>query len=404
MTKVEKTLQQKIDGMTTQVSKERMDEIAIEFPHLPEIKDLTAPRNEYMLRLPRSLERWVVDTMMKDPRDAAMLSTMANILMTTLPLAALLFVYPSHLLGVAIVAFNLITWMERYILMLHYAEHRGIFVNKYWMGNKILPWILAPFFGIPPGMYPLHHVVMHHIENNVFNEDLSSTEPYQRDKFTHFLHYWAKYFASLYGLPLYAIAKGRYALAAQSMLGTGWLVVTLYLGMVHTDNAIATGYVVLAPFLIASFALMFGNFSQHIFVHPNIATIPQKLKSYEFNCYLSMQLINSFENQKTFNDGYHVTHHINSQCHWSDMPAHFLTNLEKFRDCDAFVFHSCFFNDVGIAVFTHNWQWLYDHYVHLTKEKKTLKEMTKEFKLRLKPINRSNRAVSVDEKGKIKAQ
>jgi hypothetical protein len=55
-------------------------------------------------------------------------------------------------------------------------------------------------------------------------------------------------------------------------------------------------------------------------------------------------------------------------------------------------------------VFTHNWQWLYDHYVHLTKEKKTLKEMTKEFKLRLKPINRSNRAVSVDEKGKIKAQ
>ena len=46
MTKVEKTLQQKIDGMTTQVSKERMDEIAIEFPHLPEIKDLTAPRNE----------------------------------------------------------------------------------------------------------------------------------------------------------------------------------------------------------------------------------------------------------------------------------------------------------------------------------------------------------------------
>ena len=56
-----------------------------------------------MLRLPRSLERWVVDTMMKDPRDAAMLSTMVNIVMTTLPLAALLFVYPSHLLGVAIV-------------------------------------------------------------------------------------------------------------------------------------------------------------------------------------------------------------------------------------------------------------------------------------------------------------
>ena len=56
----------------------------------------------------------------------------------------------------------------------------------------LLPYGLCPFFGIPPGMYRLHHVVMHHIENNVFDEDLSSTEPYRRDSFAHWLVYFAR--------------------------------------------------------------------------------------------------------------------------------------------------------------------------------------------------------------------
>ena len=66
---------------------------------------------------------------------------------------------------------------------------------------------MCPFIGVPPGFYRLHHVVMHHIENNVFNDDMSSTEPYQRDSFLHFLHYFAKYWTCLLLLPVYAIKQ-----------------------------------------------------------------------------------------------------------------------------------------------------------------------------------------------------
>lgn len=47
--------------------------------------------------------------------------------------------------------------------------------------------MLAPLFGLPSGLYNLHHVVMHHVEGNASAHDLSSTEPYQRDNFLHFL-------------------------------------------------------------------------------------------------------------------------------------------------------------------------------------------------------------------------
>jgi hypothetical protein len=43
------------------------------------------------------------------------------------------------------------------------------------------PYLLAPLFGVPPGVYRLHHVIMHHVEDNAAGWDLSSTEPFQRD-------------------------------------------------------------------------------------------------------------------------------------------------------------------------------------------------------------------------------
>ena len=64
--------------------------------------------------------------MLRDP-NTVMLSTIVNILATTVPLAALLWVYPSHLLGIFNIVFNVAMWMERYILCLHYAEHRTLF-------------------------------------------------------------------------------------------------------------------------------------------------------------------------------------------------------------------------------------------------------------------------------------
>ena len=115
---------------------------------------------------------------------------------------------------------------------------------------------------------------------------------------------------------------------------------------------IFTLYSVCLPALICGFALMFGNFSQHIFVHPDVATMKQDLKSFEFNCALTYQSINHSDNQYAFNDGYHVTHHINSRIHWTDMPGHFLKNIDKYHESKVLVFSGLGFFDVGFNVMT----------------------------------------------------
>lgn len=53
--------------------------------------------------------------------------------------------------------------------------------------NLIVPYLISPLYGVPAGAYRLHHVVMHHVEDNAAGWDLSSTELYQRDSLYCFL-------------------------------------------------------------------------------------------------------------------------------------------------------------------------------------------------------------------------
>ena len=87
-------------------------------------------------------------------------------------------------------------------------------------------------------------------------------------------------------------------------------------------------YVLLLPFLITSAALMFGNWSQHIFV----ARRGADGLGNTYNC------VRTPENQLTFNDGYHVMHHLNSHTHWAALPRAFLDRLEELDDAGALTF------------------------------------------------------------------
>ena len=379
---------------TTDVSAETWAHIKKNHPHLPPITDITGVRREAFWRLPKGLEDVCVKTFLKDPRDAIMLSLILNILFTIVPLSILLFLYPSHWLGATTLAFKFFMWIQRFILMMHYAEHRQLFKQPYHkFGKYLLNFVMCPFLGIPPGFYRLHHVVMHHIENNVFEEDLSSTEPYQRDNFFHFLIYFYRYWTHLYFLPMYAIRKERYELAATAFFGSSVWFGSIFFGIKYYP--IFTLYTLIIPALISGGALMFGNFSQHIFVHPDVATMPQDLKSNRFNCALTLQSINHIDNQYAFNDGYHITHHINSRIHWTDMPAEFLKDLDKYAENGAVVFDGLGFFDVGVNVMLGNWEKLYEHYVHLGKHKRSKEEVIKDLKYRLIPIKRDNKVTNV---------
>ena len=94
-------------------------------------KDIEGTRKEAFVRLPCFAEDWLVQNMLEDPRDAVMASLIVNILCTTVPLTVLLWHRPSHLLGACSMGFSLFMYMQRFILMMHYAEHRKLFKKPY---------------------------------------------------------------------------------------------------------------------------------------------------------------------------------------------------------------------------------------------------------------------------------
>ena len=51
-------------------------------------------------------------------------------------------------------------------------------------------------------------------------------------------------------------------------------------------------------------------------------------------------------NMVTFNDGYHITHHVNSHCHWASMPHHFITHIDQYEAGGAICFEGINFLEV----------------------------------------------------------
>ncbi|CAK0815894.1 unnamed protein product, partial [Prorocentrum cordatum] len=111
-----------LDTTLPDVDAERREEIRKKYPHFPDIYDQSALRREYVVRLPRWVEDWANANLIRDPRDTIMLSALANMFMCTGSLSVVLFLVPSHMLGLLVVLLNSGMWLQRFILMMHYSD------------------------------------------------------------------------------------------------------------------------------------------------------------------------------------------------------------------------------------------------------------------------------------------
>ena len=341
-----------------------------------------ATRAEYWFKPPAFVTRFLENNL-NDVSDMEIAYLLFNIIVTMYPALIALYTVlpPSHLLGAAYLVFFNVMYLQRFILAMHYSTHKRLFKPGFWSDivNKSIIVLVAPIFGIPSNTYWLHHVVMHHVDNNEWNKDLSATEGYQRDNFLHWIVYWVRFTAgSWVELPYYAFKRRRWDLFAGCASGM-WGGMGLYLYL-RTINPIAAFWTMAAPFIAVSMGLMFGNWSQHAFVKPEDPRC-------DFG--LAYTVLNHPDNQRSFNDGWHTLHHVNSQIHWSEFPAKFVERLAEHGEKDALVFDGIGVFDVGFALFARNLGFLADRYVNVGQKKRSRDEVIELLKDRLAPVRGS---------------
>lgn len=340
--------------------------------------NLTDPRHVPVIR-PNVFQRFGL-SLINDERDLPFLGLMVRFGGTMIPFAAFLFL-PGQFrwwLGALYTAVLFGFFFASCILMLHNTSHRKLFKPEYKVLNHVIPWVLCPFFGQPAEAYYGHHIGMHHPENNL-EDDLSTTMPFQRDSFLHFLRYWGTFMVTgLVSLARYLLARNRKKVAYKVMVGELTYLSVCAAGLYFAPRP--TFIVFVLPYLMARFLMMWGNWGQHAFIDP---AQPENALLNSITC------INVAYNQKAFNDGYHIGHHVKANRHWTEMPEDLERNAEKYAKANAIVFEGIDFFMVSLFLFLKRYDWLAARFVELREEPRSKEEIVALLKSRTAPVVRA---------------
>lgn len=328
------------------------------------------PKEKY-----NALERFFL-RFINDERDLPFIR-LCFILMIIFPPTALYLYLDFHWWVAGIYWFlNWAIFLGPFILMLHNTSHRSLFKHKYKKFNNFIPWFIGPFFGESPETYFAHHVAMHHPENNL-ETDLSTTMPYRRDSIRGFTLYFLEFFFTTVGqLGNYLWRKNRRPIMWWMIVGElSYFAACIGLSFINWQ---ATLVVFIVPLFFTRLMMMAGNWGQHAFVD---AVDPN-------NCYRnSLTCINTPYNKKSWNDGYHISHHVRPNRHWTQHPQELLDNIDTYIKEDAIVFEKIDFTTVWVFLMLKRYDWLAKRYVQLDPANpKTQEEIIAKLKERTRRI------------------
>lgn len=318
--------------------------------------------------------------LLNDERDLPFIYLGLRVTFTLIPLAVLLYMpfVPTWLWWIIAVVYlfiNNITYKGPFGLMLHCTTHRRFFKKKYEVLNHYLPWVLAPFFGQSPETYKAHHVGMHHVENNL-EPDESSTMPYQRDSGTDFIKYYLIFlFSGMYTLIRYLFDRKRNKLAFQAARGEVLFIV--FCVAMSFVNWPATLVAFILPFMAFRLVAMAGNWVQHTFIDPSDP-------GNHFRN--SITVINVKFNHKCWNDGYHISHHIDPTMHWTEHPRYFREHLADFGRNKAVVFDGLNYMDVFVLLLRDRYDLLAARFVDVGNNFETDEEVIAFLRSRVVPV------------------
>jgi fatty acid desaturase len=314
-----------------------------------------------------------------DKRDLPFIHLLTAIHLLVIPIAILLYtpLLQSWYWWLAYIPYFYVSQMYfkgRFGLMLHCISHRKLFKKEVnWLYNYVI-WFVCPFFGHTPETYFVHHMGMHHVENNML-DDASSTLPYQRDSLRGFLAYVGRFlFLGFRDTFMYFFTRNRKKFYMRLSFGE----LTFYLFCVGMSfvNFHATLFIFIIPFVFARVVMMLGNWAQHAFVNLS------DLEDNTINC------INTKYNQMCWNDGYHAIHHNRPALHYTDIPGEFLKTKDKMAEQKVLVFDGIHYLHIFIWLMTKRYDKLAKNLVNVnnmfSSEEEAIsimKERTKKYKI-----------------------
>jgi fatty acid desaturase len=262
-----------------------------------------------------------------------------------------------------------------YGLMFHCTSHRPWFKGNWNFFYHYQNWFIGLLFGQTPNTYKSHHLGMHHRENNLTPDD-SSTMAYQRDSIWDFHKYvFAFFLTAIINLVNYFNYKKQKTLRNRVLVGeiSYWIIV---IGLSFI-NFPATLVVLILPLIIARYIMMLGNWTQHAFVDPK----------HPGNSYVnSISCINNGYNKKCWNDGYHISHHLRPNLHWTEHPNHLMKHQDEYAQNKSIVFDGIHYLHIWFFLMTKNYDKLADHLVNIKGMFKSRDEAIDLMKVRTQKI------------------
>lgn len=314
-----------------------------------------------------------------DERDLPFIHLLTAIHIFILPVALILFIplLPGlywWLLYIPYFFFSQLYFKGRFGLMLHCISHRKLFKKGYtWLYNWIV-WGVCPFFGHTPETYFVHHIAMHHVENNM-HDDASSTLPYHRDSIWGFISYSGRFLVlGFRDTFLYFFSRKRKKWYIR--LSYGELSFYFFCVAMCFVNFHATLWLFIIPFVFGRIVMMLGNWIQHAFVDIN------DLESNTINC------INTKYNHVCWNDGYHVIHHNRPALHYTEMPVEFLKNIDQFAKDKILIFDGLNYLHIFYWLVTKQYNKLADNIVNINNMFSSKEEAIAVLKERTQKIRR----------------
>jgi fatty acid desaturase len=294
-----------------------------------------------------------------DPRDLPFIHLLTAIHLLVLPIALILYTpllqgWQWWLLYAPYFYFSQLYFKGRFGLMLHCISHRKLFKKSHtWLYHWTI-WGVCPFFGHTPETYFVHHMAMHHVENNM-PDDASSTMEYKRDSVWGFTQYVARFlFLGFRDTFMYLFSRKRKKLYMRLTYGE----MSFYafcIGMCFV-NLQATLFIFIIPFVFARIVMMLGNWAQHSFLDKED---PEDMFTSAINC------INTKYNHTCWNDGYHTVHHLRPGLHYTEIPGEFVKLKDKFAEKKTFVFAGIHYLHIFLWLMKKRYDKLADHLVNI---------------------------------------